>query len=106
MKMTDGEFKLFLSHKMRGKNEFEITKMRNEARQYIVAKHGICSIKIIDNYHHYEAPKNAGRLWHLGRSIQQMENADAIYFCKGWWKAKGCWIERIIAIIYKLRVLR
>lgn len=50
-------------------------------------------------------PKNSGRLWYLGRSIQQMEEADAIYFCEGWEDARGCLIERQVAEKYGLRIL-
>ena len=98
--------KIFLSHKMSGLTEDEVKEIRSIATYHLKKKYG-SKIEIVDNYHHDDAPYNAGRLWHLGRSIQMLDDVDAIYFCKGkWHKAKGCWIERFIAIIYKIKVLK
>lgn len=95
--------KVFLSHPMNGLSESEIMSIRDSAYTYLQAVYG--NIKIIDNLHMYEAPKNSGRLWYLGRSIQQLEEADAIYFCEGWENARGCLIERQVAEKYGLRIL-
>ena len=95
--------KVFLSHPMNGLSESEIMSIRDSAYTYLQAVYG--NIKIIDNLHIYEAPKNSGRLWHLGRSIQQMKEADAIYFCGDWENARGCLIERQVAEKYGLRIL-
>lgn len=95
--------KVFLSHPMNGLSESEIMSIRDSAYTYLQAVYG--NIKIIDNLHLYEAPKGAGRLWHLGRSIQQLEEADAIYFCEEWENARGCIIERQVAEKYGLRIL-
>ena len=95
--------KVFLSHPMHGLTEEQIMSIRDSAYYYL---RSICgNIEIIDNIHMYEAPRNSGRLWHLGRSIQQMEEADAIYFCDGWENARGCLIERQVAEKYGLRIL-
>ena len=97
--------KVFLSHKMSGLSEEEVARIREEAYQYLSKKYGRY-IYIIDNYHHKGAPANAGRLWHLGKSIQMLDNADAIYFVKGHWlNAKGCLCERFIARVYGLKIL-
>lgn len=95
--------KVFLSHPMNGLSESEIMSIRDSAYTYLQAVYG--NIKIIDNLHLYEAPKGAGRLWHLGRSIQQLEEADAIYFCEGWENARGCCVEECVARYYGLKVL-
>lgn len=60
---------------------------------------------IINNYVYDDAPPGASRLWFLGRSIQCMANADAVYFCEKFETAKGCCIERGICELYGLRVL-
>lgn len=103
---------VFLSHKMKGLDEKEITEIRRKAMIEVTSiirseklYGGDYKIHIIDNYHHWDAPKDASRLWHLGESIKQMGDADYIYFCKGWMKAKGCWVERFIAWLYKLKVM-
>lgn len=95
--------KVFLSHPTHGLTEEEIMSIRDSAYYYLRSIYG--NIEIIDNLRMYEAPKNSGRLWHLGRSIQQMEEADAIYFCEGWENARGCLIERQVAEKYGLRIL-
>ena len=97
--------KIFLSHPMSGLSEDEIMNIRYKAYHYIASKINE-NIEIIDNYHHKDIPENAGRLWHLGTSIRQMEEADAIYFCDGWEKSEGCNIERKICALYHLRVIK
>ena len=99
--------KVFLSHKMSGLTEDEVMTIRNNAIGYLTSKYG--EIEVIDNYHHENVPENAGRLWHLGTSIRQMEEADAIYFCDmlidDWRTAKGCLMEFYIASLYGLKIL-
>ena len=96
--------RVFLSHEMSGLSEEKVIEIRKEATEYLKSKYG--DIEIIDNYHHADVPENAGRLWHLGTSIRQMEEADAIYFIEGHWKrANGCFIERQICNLYGLKVI-
>lgn len=95
--------KVFLSHKMSGLSEEEVMQIREKAIKYLSDKYG--NIDIIDNYHHYDAPEDAGRIWHLGKSISQMDAADAIYFCDGWETANGCIIERNICKLYNLTII-
>jgi hypothetical protein len=96
--------KVFLSHKMSGLSEEEVMKIRKECKEYLESKFG--EIEIIDNYTHEDAPENAGRLWHLGRSIQQMEEADAIYFHPGTCRiSEGCRIEYEIYKEYDLTAI-
>lgn len=92
--------KVFLSHQMSGLSEAEVMEIRNNALNNLKSKFG--EVELIDNYHHEDVPKEAGRLWHLGTSIRMMEKADLIYFCAGWKNAKGCLIERHICDIYGL----
>lgn len=97
---------VFLSHKMSGLTEDEIRPIRRSAKMYIVNKYGP-STTFVDNYHHSNVPKKAGRLWHLGESIKLLDSCDAVYFIPGHWrKAKGCWVERFICFIYKIKVLK
>ena len=94
---------VFMSHKMSGIPEEEVMKIRKDAEDYLKNKYG--DIKIVDNYHHENAPDNAGRLWHLGLSIQMMERVDAIYFIPGHDTANGCLVEKLICQLYGLKVL-
>lgn len=95
--------KVFLCHQMTGLSEDEVYSIRIKAEEYLEQKYG--RIIIIDNYTHPEAPSHAGRLWHLGRSIQQLGEADAIYFCDGFHMANGCCIELMIAKIYNIPII-
>lgn len=97
--------KVFLSHKMNGLTKEQVKIIRVEATLYLKTRYGQ-NIEIIDNYNHKDVPENAGRLWHLGTSIKQMEEADAVYFCKGHCEdANGCKVERMICELYGLKVL-
>ena len=88
---------------MSGISEDEVIKIRNDALQYLTGKYG--SVEIIDNYNHENVPENAGRLWHLGTSIRQMEEADAVYFCDGNIDTNGCKVERLIVRLYGIKVI-
>ena len=45
------------------------------------------------------------KLWHLGRSIQQLGQADAIYFIPGHSDSRGCKVEKLIAKLYGVEIL-
>lgn len=96
--------KVFLSHKMSGVSDEEVYRVREEATNYLKGLYGE-NIEIIDNYHHDDAPEDAGRLWHLGRSIQQLQEADVIYFCDGHDDTNGCKVEKLIVELYGIKVL-
>ena len=90
--------KIFISHDMNGLSDDEVKNIRSKAEEYLKERFGD-NIEIIDNYTHLDAPENAGRLWHLGRSIQQMQDADIVVFIDdGVESAKGCIIEKLICI--------
>ena len=42
---------------------------------------------------------------YLAKSIEVMSKCDAVYFCKGWEKARGCKIEHEIAKAYGLAII-
>lgn len=99
--------KVFLSHKMSGVSEEEVYKIRERMTNEVKEMFPDQDIEIIDNYNHEGAPENAGRLWHLGRSIQQLEEADAIYFDKRniGKLANGVVVEKVVASLYNIKVL-
>lgn len=92
--------KVFLSHPMHGLSEEKVTELRSKIKASL--DDFIGEFEIIDNYHHKNVPENAGRLWHLGASIQMMEEADLIVFCPGYEEAKGCRIEKAICDKYNI----
>lgn len=102
-KLESRPLKVFLSHPMSGLTDDEVNKIRNQAISELKERYR--EIEIIDNYNHENVPPNAGRLWHLGASIQQMEQADGVYFCGDWNLARGCMIEREICTRYGILIL-
>lgn len=104
--LEDTMVKIFMSHPMSGLSSDDVKKLREYHYKRIVNHFGDKTfVKIIDNYDHKSVPEDAGRLWHLGTSVRQMEEADYIYFCDRIPSAKGVVIEREIARIYGLKVL-
>ena len=82
--------KVFISQAMHGKTEEEVMERRKEIIKDLQERYKNRKLEVIDNYTHPDAPEDAGRLWHLGRSIQQMEDADLIVFDRDWYKSNGC----------------
>ena len=105
--------KIFYSQPMHDKAEDEINDKMDRLENYIYGilmysgfeVEDITRIEIIDNLHHEGLDPDAGRLKHLGASIQLMEDADLIIFDKDWDKARGCKVEMVIADIYVLHKL-
>lgn len=105
--------KIFYSQPMHDKTEDEIKDKTERLDNYIYGilmysgfkQEDILRIEIIDNLHHEELDPDAGRLKHLGASIQLMEDADLIIFEKDmdYEPAKGCRIELNIAEEYGLK---
>ena len=93
--------KIFLSHAMSKLTEDEVLSIRKKATRKLKEIYGN-DIEIIENYYHENVPENAGQLWHLGRSIQQMEEADLIVFIENHGYSRGCLIEKFIVSIYSL----
>lgn len=44
-------------------------------------------------------------LWFLAKSLQKMSKCDAVYFCNGWAKARGCNVEHTAANLYGLELI-
>ena len=100
---SEKQILVFASHKMSGLPENEVIKIREDILNYLTQKYG--NVKLIDNYNHQNVPEDAGRLWHLGTSIRQMEKADAIYFHESCENSNGCIIEKKICELYGLKVI-
>ena len=98
---------VFFSQPMHGLTDEEIaverTYMISEFRDFLIDELGFNDdVVICDVNGGYvkPGPEDAGRLWYLGRSIQNMDKADYIVFHKNWTTANGCCAEHNIAINY------
>lgn len=45
------------------------------------------------------------RLLYLGKAIEQLAYVDAVYFDEGWVNAKGCNVERYVALKYGIPIV-
>lgn len=43
--------------------------------------------------------------WYMGKDIENLLKCDCVYFCKGWWKSKGCRLEFAAAVIYNKKLM-
>ncbi len=98
----------FISQPMRNLSDEEILEGREHAEKKLMGM----GYKIISSFFEKGSPedkecsaaKNVG-LACLGRSLQLMANADAVYFIKGWKDARGCRIEETCAKEYGIKCI-
>ena len=89
--------KIMISQPMRDKTEQQIRDERKEIVQ------GIKELgdEVIDTIFTEEAPKDCDTgIYFLAKSIESIGKVDAVYFMRGWEKARGCKIEHQVAVEY------
>lgn len=93
--------KIMISQPMRGKTNEEIRKEREKLiRQLELNGH-----EVVDTIINKEPPKNIDEaIYYLSKSIEFISRVDAVYFMKGWEKARGCKIEHEVAIEYDKQI--
>lgn len=94
--------KVMISQPMRNRSEEDII----AGRKVIIEKLNNMHIEVIDTIFTEEAPEDykAG-VYYLGKSIQEMSKADALFMMDGWREARGCIIERQVAEAYGIKIL-
>lgn len=96
--------KAFISQPMNGLPEEEIRETRAEAIRFLDTRYP--GIEIIDSYFEdYEPSTGNIALKYLSKSLELLADADVVYFCKGWKKARGCRIESACAYEYGIKEL-
>ena len=102
--------KVMISQPMNGLSDEEIMQNRYDANMYLHK----CGFEIvnsffIDDEYSDEALKAKGveqiGVYFLAKSLESMSMCDAVYFCKGWEKARGCKLEHDVAVAYGLEIL-
>lgn len=95
--------KVFISQPMRGKTDQEILEARADA--YTCIKSVCPEAELIDTFFNNEtiSEKHAG-LRYLSKSIDMLDEADAVWMLSGWKEARGCKIEHDCAIAYGIPV--
>ena len=93
--------KAMLSQPMAGKTPEEIVEVRDKAIKHL-KKSGF---QVVDTYFPDDFKYLSKPLFCLGKSLMYMSYCDAVYFCKGWDKTRGCRIEHDAAVAYGLEVI-
>lgn len=94
--------KLFISQPMSEVSINEFMSTRSSIESKFKNKFPGVEYEIINPYVRDDAFPGAGRLWFLGKAIQDMDKADVIIFSGDAQFAKGCKIEMTIANEYSI----
>ena len=102
--------KAMLSQPMNGKTNEEIVATRERAiKELEAAGYEVVNTLFTDEWYSSENMKNRGveniPLCFLAKSLENMSLCNAVYFCKGWDKARGCKIEHDAAVAYGLDII-
>ena len=96
--------KIFISQPMNGLSELEILNQRERAIDILKAIYKNEEIEVLDTI--FELEEGTHPLVYLGKSIEVLSEADVVFFCKGWEKARGCLIEMMCCKKYGIKTLR
>lgn len=98
--------KIFISQPMRGWKKEEILAFRNIIKMNL--KNSLNEdIEIIDSYFE-DYPREINKnipIYHLGKSIELLSQADIAYFGGDWKNARGCQIEYAICKKYGIETI-
>ena len=102
--------KAMLSQPMAGRSAEEIVATRNRAIKELEARgYEVVNTLFTDEWYSKESMKKRGvvqiPICFLAKSLDNMSLCHAVYFCKGWDKARGCKIEHDVAVQYGLEVI-
>ena len=102
--------KAMLSQPMNGKTKEEIVATRKRAIKELEAVgYDVVNTLFTDEWYSPANMKNRGveniPLCFLAKSLENMSLCNAVYFCKGWDKARGCKIEHDAAVAYGLDII-
>ena len=102
--------KAMLSQPMAGKTDDEIVSTRDKAVAALREREfEIVNTLFTDEWYSKENMEARGvvqiPLCFLAKSLENMANCHAAYFCKGWENARGCVIEHEVADKYGLTII-
>ena len=102
--------KAMLSQPMAGKTDDEIIATREKAIKALEERgYEVINTFFTDEW--YNNKSMAERrviqipVCFLAKSLESMSHCNAVYFCKGWEKARGCRIEHDVAVAYGLDII-
>lgn len=102
--------KAMLSQPMAGKTDEEIIATREKAIAALTEKgYEVVNTLFTDEWYSRESMEARGvvqiPLCFLAKSLENMANCHAVYFCKGWEQTRGCRIEHAAAEAYGLDII-
>ena len=102
--------KAMVPQPMSGKTDDEIIATRDRAIAALTEKgYEIVNTLFTDEWYSRESMEARGvvqiPLCFLAKSLENMANCHAAYFCKGWEQARGCRIEHAAAEAYGLDII-
>ena len=92
--------KIMISQPMKGKTNEQI----REERAELVEKLKVEGHEVIDTVFENAPVDEDIVIYMLSQSIRYIGKVDAVYFMKGWEKARGCKIEHEVAVQYGKQV--
>lgn len=92
--------KIMISQPMKGKTNEQIREERIE----IVTRLQEEGIEVVDTVFEQVPADEDVAIYMLSQSIRYIGKVDAVYFMKGWEKARGCKIEHEVAVEYGKQV--
>ena len=104
--------KVFISQPMHGKTDEEINAVKEEAieqikkvYQFFYKNNQLEIISTTEKDKFEIIPKDAPRLWWLGRAIQHLVDVDVVFMCNGWEDSRGCRVEKFVATEYNIGIV-
>ena len=102
--------KAMISQPMAGKTENEIVETREKAIKTLEEKgYEVINTLFTDEWYSKKQMEQRGivqiPLCFLAKSLENMSLCHAVYFCKGFEKARGCRIEHEAAKAYGLEII-
>lgn len=92
--------KIMISQPMKGKTNEQIREERADLVKRLTEE----GLEVVDTVFE-NAPENEDvAIYMLSQSIRYIGKVDALYFMKGWEKARGCKIEHQVAVDYGKKV--
>lgn len=95
----------FISQPMNGKTDEEIKADRRKCEAWLAKTFGPATV--IDSFIIEDPPKDCKNIpaWYLGESIRKLARADVLVLWGDWTNARGCLLEREVAIKYGIPVI-
>lgn len=92
--------KIMISQPMKGKTNEQIREQRAE----LVTRLQEEGLEVVDTVFENAPEDEDVAIYMLSQSIRYIGKVDAVYFMKGWEKARGCKIEHEVAVEYGKQV--